>query len=195
MALLLAMLLLGAPALASPGHEHGHGHEGASPVARSLQEGQADLRRVRESLPPPPEGVTDLALGDLFAPIGERGLEYSAKTRALDGKPVRILGFMVSQDHPVPGTILLAPFPFQLHEAEYGLAEDLPASLVHVLVPDRRDAIVPYTPGLLLLTGDLAIGPREEPDGRISTVRLSLHPRSDTPAHAAPTKEKEETIP
>jgi hypothetical protein len=192
--LLATALLLGtpAPAASSGGHDgHGHGHPGAPPSATSLGQAQADLRRARESLPPLPPGVTELALGELFGPIGDRGLEYSEKARALDGKPVRILGYMVSQDQPVPGTILLAPFPFQLHETEYGFAEDLPASLVHVLVPSQRDSAVPYTPGLLLLTGDLSIGPREEPDGRISTVRLTLHPRSGPPLHAAPTTKKE----
>jgi hypothetical protein len=181
---LVAALFLGAASPAAAGDGHGHG---AAPVLEpSLQEAQSELRRAQQSLPPPPAGVTDLALGELFGPIGGRGLDYSAKARALDGRSVRIVGYMVRQDQPVPGTILLAPFPFRLHEAEYGHAEDLPASLVHVLVPDRADGAVPHTPGLLLLTGDLSIGPREEPDGRISTVRLRLHPRDAHPLHPAP---------
>jgi hypothetical protein len=41
-----------------------------------------------------------------------------------------------------------------------------------------RDQPVPYTPGLMLLTGTLSVGNRPEPDGRISLVRLELDPPS-----------------
>jgi hypothetical protein len=50
------------------------------------------------TLPPAPPGATDLKFSELFKPIGPRGLEYSEKVRALDGKKVRILGYM----EPVP---------------------------------------------------------------------------------------------
>jgi hypothetical protein len=179
-----------ARAQSGAGHDHDHGHGVVAPARPSLGEAAAALRSARASLPPPPAGVTHVDLAELFAPIGDRGLAYSEKLRALDGRPVRLLGFMVRQDRPAPGLLLLAPFPFQLHESEYGLAEDLPAALVHVIVPERKDEIVPYTPGLLLLTGDLSLGPREEPDGRISSVRLALHPRTAEASHPASHKEK-----
>jgi hypothetical protein len=182
-------------ARAGAGHDHApHGHASAAHAAHAparLEDARHVLRSAREALPPPPSGVTDLDFGELFGPIGARGLEYSPKARALDGKRVRMLGYMVSQDAPVAGMLLLAPFPFQLHETEYGLAEDLPATLVHVRVPDRADAVVPHTPGLLLLTGELSLEPREEPDGRISNVRLRLEPRASRPLPAAPTQKKE----
>lgn len=200
---LAALTLAPASALtaeATHGHSHDdHAHSAPTGGARlSLGEAAAALRRARAALPPPPQGVTELDLGEIFDPIGDRGPSYSEKVRALEGRPVRILGYMVGQDRPVPGTILLAPFPFRLHESEYGLAEDLPPALVHVLVPDRKDEVVPFTPGLLLLTGDLALGPREEPDGRISTVRLRLHPPPGSASiaavkhHPVPSKENDE---
>jgi len=77
-----------------------------------------------------------------------------------------------------PGTFLFAPFPQTLHEHEYGLADDLPPAVLFVTAPDRRDREVPYTPGLLLLTGTLGVGNREEADGRVSLVRLVLDPPS-----------------
>lgn len=177
-------------------HEHGAAHDHGSAPGRVLSEMQraplaearAEIHRARALAPAAPSGVTDLDFAEFFEPIGDRGPAYSAKLRGLAGKPVRILGYMVRQDAPVPGVLLLAPFPFQLHESEYGLAEDLPASLVHVLVPGE-DELVPFTPGLLLLTGDLSIGPREQPDGRISSVRIHLHPRATASAGANP-KEK-----
>lgn len=167
------------PALAAGGPDHDHGHP-APAQAPSAYAGREALDALRETIARAPEGVADLDFRELLAPIGRRGLSYSEKARALDGKTVRLLGYMVGQDLPADGRLLLAPYPFQLHETEYGLAEDLPASTVHVIVPDRAGEKVPFTPGPLLLTGRLELGPREEPDGRISTVRLFLHP-----AHAA----------
>ena len=68
------------------------------------------------TLPPAPPGVTALNFKELFKPIGPRGLEYSEKLRGLDGRKVRILGYMVKQSQPVPWTFLLSPVPMTLHE-------------------------------------------------------------------------------
>lgn len=126
------------------------------------------------TIPPPPAGVTHLRFQEIFAPIGRRGLEFSEKARSLAGCRVRILGYMVRQDRPQPGMLLLSPIPVQLHESEYGLADDLPPSTIHVSVPDLRDQIVHYTRGPLLLTGTLSLGNQEEGNGRISVIRLTL---------------------
>jgi len=128
------------------------------------------------AIPPAPSGVTDLKFSELFQPIGPRGLEYSDKLRALDGRRVRLLGNMVKQSRPLPWTLLLSPVPVTLHETEYGFAEDLPANVVHVFTERNATPLVPFTPGLLLLTGTLSVGNREEPDGRVSAVRLALDP-------------------
>jgi hypothetical protein len=189
----VAVFLAVAPAAPAAG---GHGHE-VPAAPRSVYDARPALDLARGAMPPPPAGTTDLAFAELLAPIGRRGLAYSDKARALDGKPVRMLGYMVRQDLPADGMLLLAPYPFVLHETEYGLAEDLPASTVHVIVPDRAGEEVPYTPGLLLLTGRLDLGAREEPDGRVSTARLTLRKppasRAADPKHACttpPSKEK-----
>jgi hypothetical protein len=143
-------------------------------------EHRADASHKVRKLPPAPPGVTDLSFAEFFEPIGDRGLSFAPKVRRLQGRIVRILGHMVRQEAPVPGTLLLTQFPVELHESEYGFAEDLPAAVLHVLVPDQPK-LVPYTPGPLLLTGVLDVGPREEPDGRISLLRLRLLPRPVTP--------------
>ena len=172
----VAALLLATPGLAPAGEGHGHAHGAASAPRPSIFEAGELLEAARAGLPPPPPGVTHLDLGELFGPVGRRGLEYSGKARALDGRIVRVLGYMARQDLPVAGTLLLAPYPFTLHETEYGFAEDLPGSTLHVVVPGRAGEQVPHTPGLLLLTGQLDLGPREEPDGRVSVARLTLLP-------------------
>ena len=109
-------------------------------------------------------------------PVGQRGLEVTEKLRGLDGKRVRILGYMVHQEEPPSGRLLLTPMPAQIHEHDNGLADDLPVSMVYVSVPTMRNEPVPYAPGMMLLTGTLSVGNRAEPDGRISVVRLALDP-------------------
>lgn len=130
------------------------------------------------ALPPLPEGVAHVSFSDFFRkPVGPRGLEYTERIRDLDGKKVRILGHMVRQGEPHPGFFLLAPLRVTLHEHEYGLCDDLPGSTLHVFLPPGEEtATAPWTPRLLLLTGTLRLGTREEADGRISAVRLELDP-------------------
>lgn len=137
-------------------------------------------------LPAAPEGVTDLKFSDLYvSPVGPRGLELTDKARALDGKRVRMLGYMVEQDALTPGVMMLAPFKLSTHESEYGLCDDLPPTVVFVSVPSSRDAAVPFTPGPLLLTGRLELVRRViGPDERAGFVHLVLD--ADRPAAVAP---------
>lgn len=163
----------------------------AAPAASAKSLGwQADVLSLElagiEKLPPAAEGVTDLRFSDFFrTPVGPRGLELTDKLRALDGRRVRVLGFMVRQTRPSPGVAILAPYAFATHEGEYGLCDDLPPALVFVDVPKFRDIAVPHTPGPLLLTGTLELGPKEQADGRVSLVRLRLDPEPAVSAEAA----------
>lgn len=128
-------------------------------------------------LPPAPAGVTDLQFGEIYElPVGPEGLEFTEKVRALEGKKVRMLGYMVKQSQPMPWTLLLSPVPMTLHESHYGFAEDLPPQMVHAFTERMTTPILPHTPGLMLLTGRLELGAREEPDGRVSHVRLFVDP-------------------
>ncbi|HTD64995.1 MAG TPA: hypothetical protein VK846_00490 [Candidatus Limnocylindria bacterium] len=181
----LAGTILAASALADDSHRHDHesaGHAGArrTQTTNALASSAAITHSASATnqlvLPPLPNGVAELKFADFFKPIGPRGLEYTDKVRALAGKKVRLLAYMARQSEPQPGMFLLAPVPLRLNEHEYGLAEDMPATLVHAFPTTETTAIVPFTPGLLLLTGTLAIGPRQEVDGRISSVRLELDP-------------------
>ena len=148
----------------------------------------APQARVQESpgrqtkLPPVPRGVTELFFSDFFLnPVGPRGLELTHKLQSLHRQKVRLLGYMVQQDHGLPGRFIVSPFPAQVHEHDNALAEDLPSSIVHVHVPYMRDQLLPYTPGPMLLTGTLSVGNQPEPDGRISIVRLILDPPRKKP--------------
>lgn len=131
------------------------------------------------TLPPLPRGVTDLKFGQFFVmPVGPQGLTFTDKLLSLEGKRVRMAGYMVEQEKGIPGVFLFSPLPVQLHDHDSALADDLPATVAHVSVPTCRDRQVPYAPGLMLLTGTLSVGPRDEADGRISLVRLALDPPS-----------------
>ena len=154
------------------------------PIARGpgAEAPAAIAKRTMPLVPPLPAGVTELKFSDFFVlPVGTRGLQLTDKLLHLDGQRVRILGCMVREEAGSPGRFLLAPFPVQLHEHDSKFADDLPPSTVHVFVPASGGQPVPYTPKLLLLTGLVSVGSREEADGRISVVRLTL----DAPAGAS----------
>ncbi len=164
-------LILMAWGISPRAQEHGH-------LATAAQ--SADARTsalVPQKLPPLPAGVSELRFSDFFVtPIGPRGLELTKTLCQLDGKKVRVLGYMARQELPVPGMFLFNAIPVRLNEEHYGLAEDLPAATLFVSVPKDRDRVVRHTPELMLLTGTLSLGNREEADGRISAVRLALDP-------------------
>ena len=126
-------------------------------------------------LPPLQAGVTEIRFREFYdLPIGPRGLKPTQKLLALNGKRVRILGFMAKQEEPAAGMFILSPVPVSMSEAADGPADDLPATAVFVHLQTNQAEPVPYTPGPLLLTGTLAVGPMEEADGRVSAVRLLL---------------------
>ena len=143
-------------------------------AAASIPPGE-EVKPTAEAVPPLPVDVTELKFTEFFvSPIGERGLTLTDKLRSLDGRRVRILGYMARQEQPVPGMFLFSAIPVRLNEEHYGLADDLPAATLFVFMPRNRDQVVPHAPGLMLLTGTLSVGNHEEADGRISTARLAL---------------------
>jgi hypothetical protein len=108
-------------------------------------------------------------------PAGAQGMEMSAALIAADGKIRTITGYMVQQERPHPGRFLLSPRPVQMSEHADGEADDLPAALLTVyLDADQKNWAVPYTRGLISLTGTIELGRFEESDGRVSWVRMRL---------------------
>ena len=173
-----AMLLpCGAQTLRADDHTHSH-TPAPSTLSKALLPGRsADTKR--ENLPRLPKGVAELKFSEFFLrPVGTRGLELTEKLRSLDGERVRILGYMAQEETPLPGQFLLAPIPVQIHSHDNSLADDLPASTLHVVSPAHRGEAVPFTPQLLLLTGVLEVGNRAETGGRVSIARLTLDPQS-----------------
>lgn len=133
---------------------------------------------VRGELPPPRAGVTSIKFGEFFRmPIGPLGLEPTEKLMALNGKPIRLVGYMVKEEIPTTGRFLLSPLPVSLGDEDESLSDDLPATAVSVRLQGARNRVTPYVGGLIQITGNLEVGARDEADGRVSSVRLLLDPQ------------------
>ncbi len=130
---------------------------------------------VPQALGAPPAGVTDLRFRDFYRmPVGPKGLEPSQQLVALNGKKVRMVGFMVHQEQPIANRFILAHLPVSMSEDEDGLADDLPPNVVFVYVQHSPERSLTHLSGLLQFSGTLSVGPQEEVDGRVSNVRLLL---------------------
>ena len=112
-------------------------------------------------------------------PVGSQGLEMTDDLRSAHGKERKIVGYMVQQERPHLGRFLLSPRPVQMSEHADGEADDLPAALVTVYVDaSQSDWAIPYTKGLISLTGTIEVGRLEETDGRVSWVRMRVTPEA-----------------
>lgn len=131
---------------------------------------------VQGPLPAPQTGVTELKFREMFKmPVGPKGLEPSDKLLSLDGKRVRLVGYMAAQEESAKGVIILAPLPVSLGDEDESLSDDLPGNAVFVhLTPRYADKPVPNMQGLLHFTGTLQLGPKDEADGHVSAIRLTL---------------------
>ena len=131
---------------------------------------------VAGQMSPLPPGVADLKFHEFFKmPVGPGGLAPSKKLLGLNGKRVRIIGYMAQQETPSAGVFILSPIPVSMGDEDEGLADNLPPNVVFVHL-EKSDGVVPFISGLLKLTGVLSVSSQEEADGRVSSVRLLLDP-------------------
>lgn len=135
-----------------------------------------DATSAAAPLPPASDGVTDFSFAEFYGPVGDRGLEYSEKLRSLAGRRVRLAGYMVREQSPVPGLYRVAGWPIVVETQGLCMSDDTPPNVAYVIVPPGAAPATPapWRPGRLLLTGTLEFGPRAEADGRNSFVRLLL---------------------
>lgn len=118
-----------------------------------------------------------LRLTDLFLqPVSSHGLTFTAQAQTLQSHTVRLIGYMVQQEHPTPGRFLLSPRPLMMSEDADGQADDLPVSTVAVFLdPSQQDWLVPHVRGPLDITGVLRLGRLETSDNRVFWVSLQLN--------------------
>lgn len=136
---------------------------------------ESPISAIAEAKKTSPE-TTELSLREFYKfPIGPRGLEPTEKLLRLNGKRVQVTGYMVKEEEPTVGLLMLAPLPVSMAEKEDGPADDLPAAtlFVHPPIADK-DKVIAYKAGLWRLTGILELGNREESNGRMSYTRLIL---------------------
>ena len=136
--------------------------------------------------------IVTLGFNEFFKmPVGRFGLEMTDKLKGLDGKKVRLSGFMVKEDRcrgghahnpadadkeVVKGRFMLSPAPVMVSYTCFATSDDLFPQTVFVRVPELANKPVPYSSTPLELIGTLSVGPSQEPDDRISQVRLVLDP-------------------
>jgi hypothetical protein len=124
----------------------------------------------------------DLSFREFYRmPVGPRGLEPTDKLLALDGRRVRIEGYVVQEEEPLPGLFMMAPVPVALAELADGPADYLPGTtvFVHLRSDDAKRKYLSFRAGLWTVVGTLELGGREEPNGRHSFVRLVVDEVSD----------------
>jgi hypothetical protein len=124
--------------------------------------------------------VLELRFADFFrSPIGTKGLEITDKLQQAHGQQVRLVGYLVQQETPVPGRFMFTARPVQMSEHADGEADDLPPATVMVyLDPQYQDWLVPHVRGPVALQGVLSVGRSQASDGRVSWVQLQLGPEA-----------------
>jgi hypothetical protein len=132
----------------------------------------ADLNRASAEIPAALADTVELKFSEFYGPIGDRGLEFSAKIQALAGKRVRLSGFMVREPSPAVGAFRFAALPIAVENNGLCFADDVPPAVAQLVAPAGTP--IPWRPGRLMVSGKLELGPRLETDGRNSFVRLVL---------------------
>ena len=122
----------------------------------------------------------DLAFREFFEPTA-RELRPTPKLQSLQGRRVRLLGFMVLSEQPPLGGFFLSSHPIVATESGGGTA-DLPPETVFVVVPAAAGKTVPHLAQPVVVEGVLQFGSHSSDDGQVSSIRVVLDgPIPDSP--------------
>jgi hypothetical protein len=133
-------------------------------------------------LPVLPKDVEPLAFHEFYKmPVGARGLEPTDRLLSLNGKRVRILGYMGEMQRDSKRALIFSPLPLEAQPEEYGLCDDIPATHILVTLPGNTDEQISHINGRLLLTGILSVGTYSE-NRETSFVRMTLDDPTPTEA-------------
>ncbi|HEX7624318.1 MAG TPA: hypothetical protein VF400_12155 [Anaeromyxobacteraceae bacterium] len=131
--------------------------------------------------PRPSVAAAELLAFDELLEKGTR-FAFSRRARALDGKRVRLAGFMVEMELPPRGAFYLVPRPLLADESGGGTA-DLPPQAVRVVVRSSPGEAIPFVARPSEVTGVLVLGNAVDEEGRVSAIRLVLDRREDVVGH------------
>jgi len=118
-----------------------------------------------------------LAFREFFDATGSEPV-LSARLRELNGKRVKLVGFMAKMEIAPKGAFYLTPRPVSCDEEGGGTA-DLPPEAVYVVVRSSPGEEVAFTPRALEVTGRLEVGYHVEADDRVTHIRLLLDQPQD----------------
>ena len=134
-----------------------------------------------------------LAFNEFFEP-GAGELKPTAKLLALNGRRVRLAGFMARMETPTTGAFYLCPRPVYADESGGGNG-DLPVNAVRVEALGLQGQSVAFVPHAFAVSGILEVGPHTAADGTVSALRLILDQppaarvlRAVAPAATKPTR-------
>jgi hypothetical protein len=114
-----------------------------------------------------------LSFDEVFVtPAGAKGLEYTPKIKTLDGKKIRVTGFMVRHADIDTRAFLFCATPRVYNEREEGLADSVPPHMVYVIMAVRGQDAPAWRREKMTLYGTLELGSHQELSGRISHLRL-----------------------
>lgn len=113
-----------------------------------------------------------LAFTEFFVPP-PAPLELSSKMQTLNGKRVKLQGYMVKMENPMAGAFYLTQHPTFCDEEGAGTA-DLPPACVRVIVRGAKNRTLGFVGRPLIVTGLLQVGAQTEADGQVSHFRLIL---------------------
>lgn len=115
----------------------------------------------------------ELSFTNIFiTPAGPTGLAYTDEIRKLEGKPVRMTGYMVRTVNKDPDAFMFTRFPVATFFEEYGIVDDVPPNFAVALLKPREGKGSAWQPFAVTVFGKLELGSRNEQDGRISYVRI-----------------------
>lgn len=162
-ALAVAMTMMLAESSTSPDAKNGRKDE---PANEAVQISAALPDEARKSYEP-------LSFDEVFVtPAGPRGLEYTAKIKALDGKKICITGFMVRHADIDTSAFLFCATPRAYNEREEGLADSIPPNMLYVIMPVRAQDAPAWRREKMTLYGTLELGAHQEQSGRVSHLRM-----------------------
>ncbi len=125
-----------------------------------------------------PEAVR-LAFAEVLRP-GPGPLAPSDKLRSLDGKRVRVAGFMAELEEGPAGAFWLAGRPVSCDEGGAGIG-DLPPDAILVVVPWSAGTAIPFVAGPVEVVGVLRLGAAPDVGGPPAPVRIVLDPPAARP--------------
>ncbi|WP_395747967.1 hypothetical protein [Prosthecobacter sp.] len=144
-----------------------------APAAPVAQAAAAFSEEDRRSYAP-------LSFDEMFVtPAGPKGLEYTTKIKAMDGKKICITGFMVRHADIDTSAFLFCAIPRVYNEREEGLADSIPPHMVYVIQPVRGQEAPAWRREKMTLYGTLELGSHQELSGRISHLRLRCEAITD----------------